>query len=477
MSNNVNKRPFCCLIFISLLSLLLQISWHTKYWSQLLYGNNIHYNNNDDGIGDTSFNLDRPYSRQVPIQRNRKRKRIKLIHVMNTYTITNNKNGNRKVQPFDQWSTIKSIERALEQNNNSIIPLVDKDGSNSEIEFILDVDFVCAIFESDIQYLQHLPCRKVMLNRSTKTEYTTAEKDNNEEEDYLRHFINIGHGNNSVVVKELPFLQDIIDSTISDYYKQQQNSSSDEAAATSTTATADDDNDIDIDVDNDDDIDDFYIMLTNSDIGVTKDFYTEFLLPKLVHKNSTTAALALALSINRLTIPMTKQLKTISDKYNDYDNSNNNNYDDNDELLLTIIDDTLQSNNGLISHPGYDCFIIHSSILKKINLGNMFAGYPPWGSISHFILKIMTSSSQSSDYINYKSSPQATLTDTTTSINNNDYDNDNNDNVDTDEIIRIPNFVQSGYEEIYLKSKYYNSKSMKVAGSNPAYVRHDPHFI
>ena len=187
---------------------------------------------------------------------------------------------------------------------------------------------------------------------------------------------------------------------------------------------------------------------------------------------------------------------------------------------------------------------MHSSILRKINLGNMFAGYPPWGSILHLILKIMTS-----DYINYKSSPQgtyhlgnddskwknkakvssssssssssllqqpqpqqkqeqqqkqkyyydtiikncpsklignhpytylntincgllwsmktnnnstATLTDTTTSINNNDYGNDNdNDNVDTDKIIRIPNFVQSGYEETYLKSKYYNSRSSK----------------
>ena len=134
MGNNINKRPISCLILISLLSLLLQISWHTKYWSQLLYKNNIHYSNNnndDDDISDTSYYLGEPYFQQGTRQRdrssknrNRKRKRrIKLIHVMNTYTVTNK--NNRKVQPFDQWSTIKSIERALEQNNNIILPVVE----------------------------------------------------------------------------------------------------------------------------------------------------------------------------------------------------------------------------------------------------------------------------------------------------------------------------------------------------------------
>jgi len=32
-------------------------------------------------------------------------------------------------------------------------------------------------------------------------------------------------------------------------------------------------------------------------------------------------------------------------------------------------------------HPGKDCFVIKKSILKKINMKNMFIAYPPWGKI------------------------------------------------------------------------------------------------
>ena len=38
-------------------------------------------------------------------------------------------------------------------------------------------------------------------------------------------------------------------------------------------------------------------------------------------------------------------------------------------------------------HKGKDCFIIHKKLIEKINLGNLFIGYPPWGYTLHTILK------------------------------------------------------------------------------------------
>jgi hypothetical protein len=52
--------------------------------------------------------------------------------------------------------------------------------------------------------------------------------------------------------------------------------------------------------------------------------------------------------------------------------------------LLDQIDASLPTGE---SHPGYDCFIIHSSIMGKINMGKMYAGFPPWGSVLKRILK------------------------------------------------------------------------------------------
>jgi hypothetical protein len=160
-------------------------------------------------------------------------------------------------------------------------------------------------------------------------------------------------------------------------------------------------------------------MLTNSDIGLTKDFYSSYLLPKLHRRskstnNNNTSAHALSLSINRLTIPMTKQIQVISNKYNNNDNDNNNIVESESlsKILLNTIDNDIELGFGLI-HPGYDCFVMHSSILKnnkkQINLGNMFAGYPPWGTILKKILKNMAGGkSNNNSYANYKSSPNGT---------------------------------------------------------------------
>jgi hypothetical protein len=169
-------------------------------------------------------------------------------------------------------------------------------------------------------------------------------------------------------------------------------------------------------------------MYTNSDIGLTKDFYSH-LLPKLDNKE--------AISINRITIKTTNEIENISNQYyynnynnnnndndnndnnddnngnndisnnNDNDNNDNDNNDDNNisnnnnnlisDMLLNEIDNTIQNGKGIV-HRGYDCFIVHSNVLNRINTGDMFAGYPPWGGMYSSILTIMAK-----NYINYKS--------------------------------------------------------------------------
>ena len=42
-------------------------------------------------------------------------------------------------------------------------------------------------------------------------------------------------------------------------------------------------------------------------------------------------------------------------------------------------------------HPGNDCFVIHKSLLKKINLKNLFIGYPPWGTVLVKVLEKLDS--------------------------------------------------------------------------------------
>jgi len=81
--------------------------------------------------------------------------------------------------------------------------------------------------------------------------------------------------------------------------------------------------------------------------------------------------------------------------------TDNNNNNDAIKLLLNEIDTNLEFG---IEHPGFDCFIVHSTVLPKINLGDLFAGYPPWGSVFDKILQLMAH-----NYTNYKSSSTGTF--------------------------------------------------------------------
>jgi hypothetical protein len=222
----------------------------------------------------------------APVGGGSNKKKVKLVQVMNAYSIPGPRHT--RVAPFDQWSTIQSIQRAMKY-------------APSELE----IDFVCAMFAHDMEALPELPCRKVLLHRSTKTEYPFFDKP-----------------------KELPFIQDILDAAMENERRRGN--------------------------------DNFFVMLTNSDISLTKDFY-----PFVYQKMQTREAF----SINRLTIP-TNMVNETRDA----------------EALLQQVDSVLDQGE---EHPGYDCFIMHSSVLKRFRMGDLFAGHPPWGSLLMMTLRIM----------------------------------------------------------------------------------------
>ncbi|KAL3913999.1 MAG: hypothetical protein SGILL_006270, partial [Bacillariaceae sp.] len=212
--------------------------------------------------------------------------KLKLIHVMNAYSVPGPDNST--VSPFDQWSTIQSIQRAKR--------FAPPD---------LEIEFVCAMFKHDLDALPDLPCRKVLLTRSTKTEYPFFENP-----------------------KELPFIQDIIDAAVKDDIKKGNRN--------------------------------FFVILTNSDISLTKKFY-QILHPHLQTRD--------AITINRLTIPTPLFNETHDAK-----------------ALLEQVDAVLHQGQ---THPGHDCFVMHASVLRRFRFGNMFAGHPPWGTIMQLALRIM----------------------------------------------------------------------------------------
>lgn len=93
-----------------------------------------------------------------------------------------------------------------------------------------------------------------------------------------------------------------------------------------------------------------YIIFTNSDIGVQKNFYTK--INEFINKDNLKSFV-----INRRdNIPKFKDEKRLTEKDLDF----------------------IYNEKGEI-HSGKDCFIMHRTILEKINMNLMFTGYPPWG--------------------------------------------------------------------------------------------------
>jgi len=93
-----------------------------------------------------------------------------------------------------------------------------------------------------------------------------------------------------------------------------------------------------------------YIIFTNSDIGVQKNFYKK--IYNYIQKDKLKSFI-----INRRdNIPKFKNGVRLTEKN------------------LNII-----YNEKGVKHPGKDCFVMERNILKKINMNSMFTGYPPWG--------------------------------------------------------------------------------------------------
>ncbi len=101
-----------------------------------------------------------------------------------------------------------------------------------------------------------------------------------------------------------------------------------------------------------------YIIYTNVDIGVQKNFYNY--IYKLITKDNLDSFI-----INRRdNIPKFIFNKRLTEK----------------EL------DLIYKEKG-IKHSGKDCFIISRKILNKVNMKKMFTGYAPWGNTLYELLK------------------------------------------------------------------------------------------
>ncbi|CAJ1970090.1 unnamed protein product [Cylindrotheca closterium] len=163
--------------------------------------------------------------------------------------------------------------------------------------------------------------------------------------------------------RSLPFLQDILDTSQEPIYR-----------ADNTT------------IQNQQNDDDFYLF-SNADIGLSQNFYIH--LDSQVKKRH-----ASALSINRMTLDLeitanSKDAMTLS-----WDSASR---------FLKQTDDLIEANQFRL-HPGYDCFLFHSSVLKRIHFGDFFVGFPPFGANVHLALLIMAP-----NYANLASHPNGTF--------------------------------------------------------------------
>ena len=100
-----------------------------------------------------------------------------------------------------------------------------------------------------------------------------------------------------------------------------------------------------------------YIIFTNVDIGVQKNFYIRV-------RNIIVNKKLPSFVINRRNnIPKIKNGKRLGP----------------DDL------DIIYKEKGK-KHPGKDCFVMKRNFIKKIKLNKMFTGYPPWGNTLHILL-------------------------------------------------------------------------------------------
>jgi hypothetical protein len=120
-----------------------------------------------------------------------------------------------------------------------------------------------------------------------------------------------------------------------------------------------------------------YLVFSNVDIGLHESFYNK--VDSLIHKGYD------SFTLNRRLISKTHA----------------------DDTLLTSGDLDLiyeMMPTGLF-HPGKDCFVMKREVVQKLNLGNMFLGFPPWGKLLDYMLDQMPDTK----HVNFKSDINATF--------------------------------------------------------------------
>ena len=218
----------------------------------------------------------------------------------------------------EQWSMLVSIQNAQQKFNR-------QQGNDNNTAGFHSVIVVCAVLEGEMKALNDILaayCQQVIgLTRHTGMVYPELLSD----------------------PPHLPFIQDIVDAGIS----FSKNSKLDE---------------------------DYHLVLTNADICVTGDFYTD-LGQNMIRSN------AKALSINRKVLSTSTVDITIDEK------STKSIHDAASNLVQKARD--LIDKGKYNAHPGYDCFIMHSSVVNSINFGDMFVAFPYWGTNIDSALYIM----------------------------------------------------------------------------------------
>ena len=269
---------------------------------------------------------------------------------------------------YAQWATLPTIGHAKQQYLNQNNP-------NTKIELTL----VCALLESDqeifakIDSLSKICDEVVVLKRSTATLYGgkpnkfsletfgTANQEIMLARNVTRNDTTIQQEQHaSVTVQDyfskhqpLPFVQDLLDAARR-VAKRKYNYTSDNH-------------------DND-----YYVLLSNTNVLFAEHFYP-FLHHHLQEERK-------AYQINRLNTPQVVVKQALTSVSTNSETSTTN---VDDPLRIVPLLKEIHNHARYLGKPhrGSDTFVIHSSIVKKIHLGEQFMGVPAWSSSLKIILK------------------------------------------------------------------------------------------
>jgi len=124
----------------------------------------------------------------------------------------------------------------------------------------------------------------------------------------------------------------------------------------------------------------YYLMYSNADISASDDLFGY--VDEQLRKHN-----AEALNILRRTIPPEHIPALMLLETQDIDGLE----EKHQAVMLAVGQSRSALRSGLsIQHPGHDCFVIHSSLLKMFNLGDMFIGFPPWSNaFAHWVLAVV----------------------------------------------------------------------------------------